>query len=115
MPEEIAQYMMRELGICLLEGNGDDTTHYVDIFQTPHKLMEKPIQKITQSATQISADGNDALILSNLPIPCRVIIGNHTYTIQDGLLEWSTLSKGTFSITVIAFPYRDWKGEIIAT
>ena len=115
LPEESAEYMQEHDSIFFLEAEGRDDTHYMDIAQTPHKIMLRPSQEITQSTKQIFADGNDALILSNLPMPCRVIIGNNSYTVQDGCLEWSTRVKGTFTIRVIAFPYRDWKGEITAT
>ena len=37
------------------------------------------------------------------------------YAVDDGIFEWGTLDKGTYSILVKAFPYRDWEGTVNAT
>lgn len=113
--QEMADCMKNDFNACLLEGEGDNSTHYVDITKTPHEITLKHAQKTTQSSTQISADGEDTLILDNLPVPCNVSIGNETYTVNDGCLEWSTLLRGIYPICVSAFPYIDWKGEVKAT
>ena len=115
MSEETADYMRRELNICLIEGEGDNSTHYVDITQTPPKIVPRTPQSTAQSTSQIAADGNDTLILSDLPLPCSVRIGESTYDVDDGVLEWSTVLAGRYPITVSSFPHVDWKGEVIAT
>ena len=107
--------MRRELGICLIEGEGEASTHYVDITQTPHKIVPRTPQRTAQSTLQIAADGNDSLILSDLPIPCSVRIGEATYEVDDGVLEWSTVLVGKYPITINSFPHLDWKAEVIAT
>ena len=115
MTQEVADCMKRDFNVCLLEGAGDNSTHYVDITKTPHEIALKHAQKTTQSAMQIVADGEDTLILDNLPVPCKVSIGNETYAVNDGSLEWSTLLQGTYPIRVTAVYYVDWKGEVKAT
>ena len=115
MSEETADYMRRELGICLIEGKGDNSTHYVDITHTPHKIVERIPQTTKQNKSQIRADGNDILILSDLPVPCSVRIGETTYEVDDGVLEWSTVLVGEYPITINSFPYLDWEAEVIAT
>lgn len=115
MSQELADCMKRDFNACLLEGEGDNSTHYVDITKTPPEITRKHAQKTTQSALQISADGEDTLILDNLPVPCNVSIGNETYTVNDGCLEWSTLLQGIYSIWVSAVHYVDWKGQVKAT
>lgn len=115
MPQDSASYMAEQLGFCLMETENADVNCYVDITKTPPEIALKHAQKTTQSASQIYADGEDTLILDNLPVPCKVSIGNKIYTVNDGSLEWSTLLQGTYPIRVNAATYVDWKGEVKAT
>ena len=112
--EAIAEIMRGE-GRALIESDlSDSKRYYVDITKTPHEITLRPAQRTTQNVSQIAADGDDTLILDNLPVPCNVSIGGETYTVNDGRLEWSTLGKGHYPIWVSAFPHADWRGEVEA-
>ena len=64
----------------------------------PLTLLPRPTK------TEISADGLDVAVWSDLPIGTRVIVRNSEYGVTDetGLLEFSTEYPGDF--TVILYP-----------
>ena len=95
-------------------GSHDFRTHYIDTCQVPPRVIKRPTQTVELSKGSISANGKDALILSGLPAPCVIQVGEHRYEVEDGELEWSTFMPGTYHIHVEAFPYLDWESEVTA-
>ncbi|MBQ7503978.1 MAG: hypothetical protein IJT79_01490, partial [Ruminococcus sp.] len=69
----------------------------------------------TQDKAEIQANGVDFMTLESLPVPCEVSVGDKNYAVDDGILEWGTLERGTYPILAKAFPYRDWEGTVNAT
>jgi len=106
--------LLIERGESIILGEGNDSAHYVDINQSPPVIRPRPKQEARCNRTELVADGEDALVLSGLPLPCTVQIGEHRYGVEDGELEWSTLMPGTYYIHVEAFPYLDWDAEVSA-
>lgn len=101
-------------GLPYLEGEYHSDKYYVDITTAPHRVEPRPAMPVSQKSSVIHADGNDILVLSGLPEPCAISIGNHDYSVGDGTLEWSTLMPGVYPIRVRAWPYVDFKGEVTA-
>lgn len=96
-----------------VEGVYSAAEHYVDTKELRPAVRPRPKQETLQSKTSVVADGRDALVLSALPVPCVVQIGENRYEVDDGELEWSTLLPGAYYIRVEAFPYLDWESEVI--
>lgn len=97
-----------------IEGRYDPDEYYVDLSSVPSRVEKRPEMPVSQNLDTIRADGNETLILSSLPEPCRTMIGAHKYDVEDGVLEWSTLMPGAYSVRIQAWPYLDWKGEVTA-
>jgi hypothetical protein len=95
-------------------GDYDIGTNYVNLTQSPPAITPRPSMPITQDRTTITADGDEVMTLSGLPIPCTVRIKGNVYDVPDGVLEWATLMPATYPITVEAFPYLNWEGEVTA-
>ena len=110
---DIAEYM-RDNGEALVEGDGGDITHYVDISVTPLKIMLRPTQETRQDKTHITPDGEDVVTLSGLPVPCCVMVDENEYEVNDGLFEWGTRRAGEYALRVVAFPFLDWEGAVTA-
>ena len=106
--------LLVERGESIVPGEGNDSAHYVDIRQSPPVICPRPHQETRCDRTELVADGKDTLVLSGLPLPCAVQIGERRYEVEDGELEWSTLMPGTYYIHVEAFPYLDWDAEVSA-
>lgn len=111
---ETAQGAMRDCGAHLCEGDGDGLTHYVDVRASPPVVREKQPQQTRQDKTEIRADGEDFVTLSDLPIPCEVRIGEDLYQVDDGIMEWGTLRRGEYKIAVEAVPFLVWESEVRA-
>ena len=97
-----------------IEGVHEAAECYVDTKGLTPTIRPRPKQETQQDKASISADGQDALVLSGLPVPCMVLVGENRYEVEDGELEWSTLMPGTYYIHVEAFPYLDWDAEVTA-
>lgn len=97
-----------------IEGAYSAAEYYVKRDGSLPTMHLRPKQETRQGKGSISADGKDAFVLSGLPVPCVVQIGEHRYEVEDGGLEWSTLMPGTYHIRVEAFPFLDWDAEVIA-
>lgn len=111
--EEVAEYM-REQGEALIEGEGGDQEHFVDINASPPKIKERPVQQIRQDKTHIKADGKDKVTFSGLPKPCKIWVNFEACECNDGVLELTSLLAGVHQIHVEAFPFQTWHGEVIA-
>lgn len=98
----------------LCKGNGDWRTHYVDISASPPVVREKQPQQTQQDKVELHADGVELLTLSALPVPCIATIGGERYNVDDGVLEWGTLRRGDYHITVEAVPFLAWESEVRA-
>lgn len=92
----------------------DFKTHYVDTCRVRPQVTRRPPQTVKLNKGKFVADGKDTLVLSGLPVPCAVQVGEHRYEVEDGELEWSTLMPGVYRIRVEEFPYLDWESEVTA-
>lgn len=100
-------------GFPYVLGRYESDTHYI-VNTQPHGRptpKERPAQTTEQDAT-VTTPGVP-VVLSSLPRPgCEVRIAGQRYTVEDGVLEWSTSQPGVYAITVKAFPYLDWNGKV---
>jgi len=111
--EDIAEHMQAQ-GEALIEGDGNDLEHFIDVSISPPKIRERPKQTTRQDKTHIKADGEDMMTLSGLPIPCNISINGTAFDVKDGLLEMTTLLPGDYVIRAEAFPFVDWEGKVTA-
>jgi hypothetical protein len=81
--------------------------------------VPRPDMPITVSKTEIVADGEDAALLEALPMPCRVRVATADHAdvmdVADGRCELATTVPDTYTVTVEAWPYRDFTVTITAT
>lgn len=69
----------------------------------------------TSNKTQITADGQDELVISNLPTPCVVFwVGVEEYEITDGAFEFSTDTPGDYRFQVRSVEYLDTEFDVEA-
>ena len=65
----------------------------------------------TWDSETVTADGTSEIVLSNLPVPCTVIIDNeNSVIVEDGSLEFSADIAGSYSIVVDepAYLKKEW-------
>ena len=89
-PEEEVINYLRE-GVSAIEGDGHFTTHFVNNGEV---LERQPLPYIL-----------DGLVLSGLPQDTQLIIGEHTYTVTDGVAELAFEYPGTYTVQLRCFPY----------
>ena len=79
---------------------------------------------VSISTGRIRADGIDTLVVSGLPVPTTVSyrIGSKIkaptsggLTVDDGSLEWDTLTPGSYTFVLEAWPHRDFTFDIEVT
>jgi len=85
-----------------VDGFQDDAVAYVDITASPPVVIARPTQD-----TQLTGTA-----LTGLPIPCELRVGGETFTVEDGEADLAIAMPGTYPITVTAWPYQDWRGEV---
>lgn len=76
-----------------VDGQWDGNTHYV----LKGDVTERPINPATL----------DNLTLSNLPVPCKIVINGTAYDADEPEVELDLPMATTYKITVMAFPYLD--------
>ena len=114
IPEASAEYAIKHGQHLILDEyqNAEYQTHYVDVQE--HKIKLRPPQNTVQNKNEIIADGEDFILLSNLPKPCKVYFNEHVYDVDDGGLQWSTFTPMIYKISVKAFPFLDFEGSVNA-
>lgn len=80
------------LGESALEGVADDTFHYIQ----GETITPKAELTCSINATQITRPA--PIIISGLPIPAVVRVGNQRYEVPDGTAEISVNLPGTYKI-----------------
>lgn len=83
-----------------------ETDYYPD-----NDVIRRPDMAIALSATEISADGVDEVVLTGLPDPCYVVFSGPGFLMSDdvsgGSLALTTDVTGTHSVKVSSWPYFD--------
>lgn len=85
-----------------------DATHYINLAGLP--VLKRPLSA-TWDKTEINANGEES-VLSGLPIPCIVYVDSTPVTVDDGSLEFSSVTPGVYVITVDEVAYNREKWEI---
>lgn len=68
----------------------------------------------TFDRVRIPADGLTAATMTDLPRPCAVTINGQTYTVEDGQLELTFSTPGTYRVSVVQWPCVPLFQEIVA-
>jgi len=76
-----------------VDGQWDGKTHYV----LEGEVTERPLNPATL----------DNLTLSNLPVPCKIVINGTQYDADEPEVELDLPMATTYKITVMSFPYLD--------
>ena len=97
-PEEEVNNYLHD-GLSAIEGDGHFTTHFVSNRQA---LKRQPLP--------YSLDG---LVLSGLPQDTQVTIGEHSYTVTDGIAKLVFEYPGTYAVQLRCFPYIPADVEVI--
>lgn len=83
-----------------------------------NNVVRRPDMAIALSATEISADGVDEVVLTDLPDPCTITYTGPGFTqtakVTGGTAEFTTDVAGMHTVKVVAFPYLDWEGTFNA-
>lgn len=79
--------------------------NYVDLTCSPPILKQKPEMPVVANKTKIKADETDAVIFSNIPDGTVCTHDSETYTITDGVLEFTATHDGEYNFTFTLFPY----------
>ena len=95
--EEVSNYLHE--GLSATEGYGHFTTHFID---NGYVVERQPIP--------YSLDG---LVLSGLPQDTQITIGEHSYTVTDGIAELVFEYPGTYVVRLTCFPYIPNDVEVI--
>ncbi|WP_352402675.1 hypothetical protein [Pyramidobacter sp.] len=84
-----------------IDGLWDGERYYYDM--TAGEAMLRPTMPVEQSGR----------VLRGLPLPCTVTVDGASYDVSDGIFEYESPLAGPHPVTVAAWPYLDWKGEIV--
>jgi hypothetical protein len=90
-------------------GYPDKNTHYV----SGNTILSRQTITATINSLTIIADSETGTI-SGLPIPCTITIDSDTYTVTDGVFEFTVDTPGTYIIKAECFPYQPKSWEVIA-
>ncbi len=102
-------------GTFVLEGEGGDETHYVDIYT--REIKERPDHGVDVSAEEIIADGIDKAIFSfpETGVVLDIFGPLEERRLVNGLEEAFTATEpGLYTITIEAFPRKKETFSIIA-
>lgn len=96
-------------GTELLFVSSIDTTQlhnlYVDLTVNPPKTTAKRENPVVVNKTTIKADGSDTAIFSNIPSGTVCTHDGETYTVTDGMIEFTTTHDGDYDFVFELFPY----------
>lgn len=66
---------------------------------------EKDKEKIELEKTTVKPDGEDSIVIKDLP-KCRVIFDGEENIVEDGEVEITADSPGSYRLTIQAYPYE---------
>lgn len=78
---------------------------YVDLSVNPPAIKTRPTSPVVVNKTTIKADGSDTAIFSNIPNGTVCTHDGETYTVTDGMIEFTTTHDGDYDFVFELFPY----------
>lgn len=78
---------------------------YVDLTMNPPAIKTRPTSPVVVNKTTIKADGSDTAIFSNIPNGTVCTHDGETYTVTDGMIEFTTTHDGDYDFVFELFPY----------
>lgn len=101
-----SQFENNELAcITTIDNSVKGLTHYVDLTMNPPAIKTRPTNPVVVNKTTIKADGSDAAIFSNIPNGTVCTHDGETYTVTDGMIEFTTTHDGDYDFVFELFPY----------
>ncbi|SPY08017.1 hypothetical protein [Oligella urethralis] len=88
-------YQLNRWNLNLIEGKADPATQYIKNGQ----ITDRPIQQ-----TKLTG-----LTLTDLPVPCTIIINGQSYECESETAELEFDQPTAYTIRVEAWPYQDWE------
>ena len=102
---------LAEISISTIVGQFSHAEYFVKAnAPTLRPDMEPAISK-----TEVLADGDDEVLITNLPIPATVNVKGQIVEVDDGELVLTFETPGKYRLTVEAFPHKPWEVTIHAT
>lgn len=73
----------------------------------------RPILEIEVNKSSIQADGEDKIVISNIPNDVEsIFIDDQMYVLDSNEVEFTSTSRGTYRIKIDQFPYVVWEIEV---
>jgi hypothetical protein len=98
-----------------IEDNTDVSLSYI----VAGSLTARPVQATTIDKITIIANGTDAITITNSPSGIFTAINSDTADTVSGAISgtdtFSTTIVGSYTITIVSWPYLDYKATITAT
>jgi len=88
-----------------IEANVSIKDNYVDLNADPPEIKSKPTNPAIINKTTIIPNGIDFTTISEIPNNCVLTVDGTSYTVTDGIFEFSASSLGIYTITLELFPY----------
>lgn len=93
-------------GQSVAQGKFDDASEYYNGFD----FVDRPKMSLTVSAT--IAEINEEIVISNIPEGTVVHYIDGSETVNDGIIEWSSVIAGMFTFIFVNFPYIEERLKI---
>lgn len=118
--EEDDVLRMRRQGVRFAVSDKDDLDerYYVPNMSDPQskwEVVKRPKLRLRPDKVSIEANGQDAVTITGLPQPCKVIVDDELiYDIEDGTAEITCDIPGQYIVVVDCWPYMPWQTAIRA-
>lgn len=112
--KSLYNYIFDDPNISTIKGNYDTLEWWIDRKNYNWPTKRKNNTSIINKNT-INANFIDSIVISNIPIPSNVTIGEELFEVLDGELVFTIGLPGVYQIQIDSFPYKDIAFEVIAT
>ena len=111
-PQSMFALQMIDADDFILEGSANDVTQYIDM--VTHTVTDKPDITATLNKVELLADGEDSIIINDLPIPCTVTLDAVDYEVLDSSFEFTVDLPGEYQIAITALNHIDYSNTVTA-
>lgn len=113
---------LNELGMKFVKLNINGLLSSEDFYIHGGDVARRPEMQINRNKTVIQAGTNDAAVFSGIDVGTRVVVTIDGYestslfeaTVDDGILEFSAPSAGSYTITFEKFPFITKTMKVVA-
>ena len=117
-PKEHKDYYVTEIIGSVIINGGVDVTNFGNYYIVEESFVLRPTQTTTINKSTITADGIDAVSITDAPVGIFTAINKATEETISGEISGSdtfaTTIAGTYKITLTSFPYLDFESTVEA-